>query len=227
MLVRLVNLLYFKSIQSVANVLSATTFTLDSPDELLAVVHRLLQQQDARDELFDQNLKTVASINEKTFINMPVKNKEAWNRGRFNLQRYFFHRLKEVFHLLFDVLHLSLFDNTVYSLAFFSHGDLFLNLLLFFPAPISKLLAEVTRNVGRIVFRDSRFSPEPRRPGFDLKQLLEKEGHLRRAKLLNFRSDFFGLSDRFVDNAYKGTVFSDPGDTGRKKSCLEFPHITE
>jgi hypothetical protein len=207
-------------------VLHSPTFTLNSSEDILLTVHQLLQQQDSSDELFDRNLKAEASVNEKTLFNMQEKSKEEWNKGRFNIQRYFFYKLKEVFHLLFDVLHLSIFNNTIYSLAFFSHGDLFLNLLIFFPEKISKLLSEITKNIGKITFYDTRFSTKPRDPCFDLKKLLEKEGHLYRSKLLTFRNGFFESSNKFINESYTDQT-KDKSVKGTKKSCIEFPHITE
>jgi hypothetical protein len=211
----------------VVNVLNSPTFTLNSSEDILQTVHQLLQQQDSSDELFDRNLKAESSVNEKTLFNMQEKNKEEWNKGRFNIQRYFFHKLKEVFHLLFDVLHLSIFNNTIYSLAFFSHGDLFLNLLIFFPEKISKLLSEITKNIGKITFQDTRFSTKPRDDCFDLKKLIEKEGHLYRSKLLTFKNEFFELSNKFINDSYTNQARDKSINKGSKKSCIEFPHITE
>ena len=227
MLIRLVSLLYFKSIQSVANVISSPTFTLNSPEELLQTVHQLLQQEDSSDGLFDRNLKAEPSLNEKTLFNMVEKNKEAWNKGRFNIQRYFLHKLKGIFDLLFDVLHLSIFNNTIYSLAFFSQGDLFMNLLIFFPTQISRLLSEITKNIGKITFYDSRFSTHPRAPCFDLKKLLKKEGYLFRPKLLTFGSEFFDFSNQFINHFYMNQSTGNIFQKSTKKTNIEFPHISE
>lgn len=227
MLIRLVSLLYFKSIQSVANVLSSSTLVRTSPSELLQKVHRYLQQEESLDELFDHNLRAESKVNEKTLYNMTEKTKEKWEKGRFNIQRYFFHKLKGVFELLFEVLHLSVFNNTLYSLAFFSQGDLFLNLLVFFPDQISTLLSEITRNIGRVTFFDSRFAVERTRPSFTLEDLVEKEGHLYRPKLLRFRNGFFSLSNRFINRSYQRKVKPTETEEQPRANNIEFPHAAE
>jgi hypothetical protein len=228
MLIRLVSLLYFKSIQSAANVLRNSTHQGDSPEQLLQKLRKVLQQEDSLDELFDRNLKTESKFNEKTIGSLQKGPREKWEKGRLNIQRYIFHKLKGVFELLFEVLHLSIFDNCLYSLSFFAQADLFLNLLVFFPDPVFTLLAEMTKNVGKVSFFDSRFSTDQHSPSFDLDTLILKEGHLFHSKLLSFRNGFFELSNQFINQSYNiKTKKHELNHISSKTKNIEFPHITE
>lgn len=194
-LLYLLQLLTNKTIDCVADILHT-----ENRDNEMGIISKLLQKEIKTEGLFDPNLMYQISKPEKVLNSLSEEEKEKWNRQRFNIPRFIFNKFKIIFEAVLKFLSLIIFENTFYCIYLSKKLSIFLKLLYFFPDHISRILKEISLKIGQISFFDSRIEKTKQlSSNFIFDKLIKNEGFLYREGLFSFCSEFFELSNKFMN----------------------------